>query len=133
MFDLTTARPKLIAFALLCILEGLLSADASNSAPLAGGAPSNGASAREVEYLEANDKAMTRMMRDMHIRPSGDVDRDFVAQMIAHHYGAIDMANALLKTGGNETLKRLAQEIIVTQKDEIAAMHVAIGQSPSEL
>jgi uncharacterized protein (DUF305 family) len=61
------------------------------------------------------------------------VNRDFVAQMIPHHQGAIDMARALLKTGGNETLKRLAQEIIVTQKDEIAAMRLAIGESPSAL
>jgi hypothetical protein len=88
---------------------------------------------REFEYLEANHKAMAKMMRDMNIRPSGDVNRDFVAQMIPHHQGAIDMARALLKTGGNETLKRLAQEIIVTQKDEIAAMRLAIGESPSAL
>jgi uncharacterized protein (DUF305 family) len=76
---------------------------------------------------------MTKMMQDMQIRPSGDVDRDFVAQMIAHHQGAIDMASALLHTGNNETLKRLAQEIIVTQKDEIVAMRLAIGESPSGL
>jgi uncharacterized protein (DUF305 family) len=76
---------------------------------------------------------MTKMMQEMHIRPSGDVDRDFVAQMIAHHQGAIDMASALLHTGANETLKRLAQEIIVTQQDEIAAMRLAIGEPPSGL
>jgi hypothetical protein len=133
VFDLTAAKLIRIAFALLCILEGTLLADASTSAPPAGGTPSDGPRARELEYLELNDKAMTSMMRDMQIRPSGDVDRDFVAQMIAHHQGAIDMASALLKTGSNETLKRLAQEIIVTQKDEIAAMRLAIGESPSGL
>jgi uncharacterized protein (DUF305 family) len=94
---------------------------------------SGGVSTAEFEYLEANNKAMTKMMRDMHVRPTGDVNLDFVAQMIPHHQGAIDMASALLRTGGNETLKRLAQEIIVTQNDEIAAMRLAIGESPSGL
>jgi hypothetical protein len=128
-----TTMPKLVAIALLWNLGGSIFADASNSTPPARGMPSDGARAREFEYLEANEKAMTKMMQDMHIRPSGDVDRDFVAQMIAHHQGAIDMASALLHTGANETLKRLAQEIIVTQRDEIAVMRLAIGESPSGL
>jgi uncharacterized protein (DUF305 family) len=133
VFNLTAARPRLIGFASLCILVGSLLSDASDSTPPARGTSSDGRSAVEFEYLEANDKAMTSMMRDMHIRPTGDVNRDFVAQMVAHHQGAIDMAIALLHTGDNEALKRLAQEIIVTQRDEIAAMRLAIGESPSGL
>ena len=35
---------------------------------------------------------------------------------------------ALLRYGRNERLKRLAQEIIVTQQQEIAAMRLAIGE-----
>ena len=38
------------------------------------------------------------------------------------------MAVALLRYGRNERLKRLAQEIIVTQQQEIAAMRLAIGE-----
>jgi len=124
---------KSAAIALLWILGGSIFADASNATRPARGTPSDGVKARELEYLRENDKAMTKMMQEMHIRPSGDVDRDFVAQMIAHHQGAIDMASALLHTGANETLKRLAQEIIVTQQDEIAAMRLAIGEPPSGL
>jgi uncharacterized protein (DUF305 family) len=71
---------------------------------------------------------MTKMMREMQTRPTGDVDRDFVAQMVPHHQGAIDMAVAILRTGQNEQLKRLAQEIIITQQQEIAAMRFAIGE-----
>ena len=132
MFNPTTTS-KLVPIALLWILGGSIFADASNSMPPGRGMPSDGSRVRELNYLKANEKAMTKMMQDMHIRPSGDVDRDFVAQMIAHHQGAIDMASALLQTGANETLKRLAQEIIVTQQDEIAAMRLAIGESPSGL
>jgi len=70
---------------------------------------------------------MTKMMTDMEIKPSGDVDRDFVEMMVPHHQGAIDMAQALLRYGRNEQLRRLAQEIIVTQQQEIAVMRLAIG------
>ena len=68
------------------------------------------------------------MMAGMDVKPTGDVDRDFVAMMVPHHQGAIDMAQALLRHGRNEQLKRLAQEIIVTQQQEIAAMRLALGQ-----
>ena len=68
------------------------------------------------------------MMADMTIKPTGDVDRDFVAMMVPHHQGAIDMAQAVLRYGRNEQLRRLAQEIIVTQQQEIAAMGLALGQ-----
>jgi uncharacterized protein (DUF305 family) len=76
-----------------------------------------------------NQAAMTKMMADMDVRPTGDVDVDFVAMMIPHHQGAIDMARAQLRYGRNEQVRRLAQEIIVTQQEEIAAMRLAVGQA----
>ncbi|WP_018902654.1 DUF305 domain-containing protein [Rhizobium sp. 2MFCol3.1] len=81
----------------------------------------------EAVYLAENDAAMNKMMADMEVDPTGDVDRDFVAMMTPHHQGAIDMALAVLKYGKNEQLKRIAQEIIVDQQQEIAAMKLAIG------
>jgi len=82
----------------------------------------------EAPFLAENDAAMTRMMNDMAVRPTGDVDRDFVAMMVPHHQGAIDMAVAVLRHGHNEQLRRLAQEIIVTQQEEISAMRLAVGE-----
>ena len=84
--------------------------------------------AAEAPFLAENDAAMTRMMNDMTVEPTGDVDRDFVAMMVPHHQGAIDMALAVLRHGRNEQLRRLAQEIIVTQQQEIAVMRLAIGE-----
>src|SRR5262249_5493156 len=55
------------------------------------------ASAAEAPYLAENVSAMTKMMIDMGIRPSGDVDTDFVAMMTPHHQGAIEMAQAELR------------------------------------
>jgi uncharacterized protein (DUF305 family) len=83
--------------------------------------------AAEAAYLTENDAAMTKMMDGMSVKPSGDVDRDFVAMMTPHHQGAIDMAIAALKYGKNEQLRRIAQEIIVEQQQEIIAMKLAIG------
>ena len=67
-------------------------------------------------------------MAGMAVKPTGDVDRDFAAMMIPHHQGAIDMAVAELRYGHNEQLRRIAQEIIVDQQQEIAAMRLALGQ-----
>jgi hypothetical protein len=61
-------------------------------------------------------------------KPTADIDRDFVATMASHHQGAIDMAVVFLRYGHNEQLRRLAQEIVVTQQQEIAAMALAIGE-----
>jgi hypothetical protein len=82
----------------------------------------------EAPFLTENDQAMTRMMDGMSIKPSGDIDRDFTAMMIPHHQGAIDMAQAELRYGHNEQLRRIAQEIIVEQQQEITAMRLALGQ-----
>src|SRR6202035_5312956 len=75
-----------------------------------------------------NNAAMDKMMAGMAVKPTGDVDADFAAMMIPHHQGAIDMALAELRYGKNEQLRRIAQEIIVDQQQEIAAMRLALGQ-----
>jgi uncharacterized protein (DUF305 family) len=82
----------------------------------------------EGPYLIENDAAMKKMMSNMAISPTGDVDSDFVAMMVPHHQGAIDMAVAVLRYGRNPQIRRLAQEIIVTQQQEIAAMRLAVGE-----
>ena len=69
----------------------------------------------ETPYLKENDAAMNKMMSDMVIKPSGDVDRDFIAMMTPHHQGAIEMAQAVLRNGRNEQIRRLAQEVIQVQ------------------
>jgi hypothetical protein len=82
----------------------------------------------ETAFLRENDGAMNKMMAAMTVKPTGDIDRDFAAMMTPHHQGAIDMAVIELRYGKNETLRRIAQEIIVDQMQEIAAMKLAIGE-----
>jgi uncharacterized protein (DUF305 family) len=86
------------------------------------------ASSEEAAFLDSNRFAMTTMMSGMAIEPTGDVDRDFVHMMVPHHQGAIDMATAVLRYGHDPVLRRLAQEIVVTQQEEIAAMRRAVGE-----
>ena len=75
------------------------------------------------------DDAVARMHAAMHVPMSGDPDRDFARMMIPHHQGAIDMAVVELRYGKDERLRRLAQEIIVEQQQEIAVMHLALGDA----
>ena len=85
----------------------------------------------ETSFLGESRMAMNRMMTAMKIRPTGDVDRDFASTMIPHHQGAIEMARSELRFGHNEQLRRIAQEIIVDQQQEIVAMRVALRQRGS--
>ena len=91
---------------------------------LAGAAP---AEPNEAGFLADNQAAMSTMMAGMSAPPSGSVDRDFVEMMIPHHQGAIDMARAELRYGHDERLRRIAQEIVVEQQQEIATMRLAMG------
>jgi len=68
------------------------------------------------------DTVIARMHAAMHVAPSGNPDRDFARMMIPHHQGAIDMALLELRFGKDERLRRLAQGIIVEQRQEIDAM-----------
>jgi uncharacterized protein (DUF305 family) len=85
----------------------------------------------EQPFLSENDAAMNKMMMDMAVKPTGNVDRDFVAMMVPHHQGAVDMAKAELKYGHNEQLRRLAQQIVATQQHEIEVMRNAVSDGQS--
>jgi len=64
--------------------------------------------------------SMMRQMKAMDaVKSTGDIDRDFAAMMRAHHEGAVDMAEILLKHGKDPTLRAMATKIIADQKKEI--------------
>jgi uncharacterized protein (DUF305 family) len=83
-----------------------------------GGAPA----ANEPPSTKGYRDAMTKMDQGMSVPYTGDADRDFVAGMIPHHQGAVDMAVVELKYGKDPAMKRLARSIVADQRKEIALM-----------
>ncbi len=90
-----------------------------------------------AEFTTSTDKTFDQLLGDsmsvmhkgMHSAPyTGDPDRDFVTMMIPHHQGAIDMAKAILLYGKDEQLKRLAQEIIADQQNEVQLMQLWLSK-----
>lgn len=51
-----------------------------------------------------------------------EFDKEFLAQMIIHHEGAVDMANQVIATSKRPELIKLANEIISAQTAEINKM-----------
>src|SRR5512137_633740 len=74
-------------------------------------------------FMRQMDSDMDKMMRDMHSPGySGDPDVDFLAMMIPHHQGAIDMSRLQLLNGIDPLARQLAEDIIASQRVEIEAM-----------
>lgn len=69
---------------------------------------------------------MNTMMKSMNANLQGKTgdafDREFVAEMIVHHQGAIDMATLALTNAKHQELKDLATAIIKAQTTEITQM-----------
>jgi hypothetical protein len=70
-------------------------------------------------YMQAMMKMHGPMMAAHTIK---DSDVAFVCGMIAHHQGAIDMADVVLKTGDNAGAKKMAEKTKKEQGQEIAEM-----------
>jgi uncharacterized protein (DUF305 family) len=88
-------------------------------------------SSGEAPFLAENQSALTKMMADKAVKPIGDVDRDFVAIVVPHDQGAIDMARAELRYGHNELLRRLAREIVTNRQQEVTVMRLAVDDERS--
>ncbi len=114
--------------------EAMLAASGPGTPPAHPSSSSSGAGTvtsslvAEAPFLEEDNFAMTKMMTGMTLKPTGDINRDFVAMMVPHHQGAIDMAEAELRYGKSAELRRIAQEIIVDQMQEITLMRLAVGE-----
>jgi len=56
-----------------------------------------------------------------------EFDKSWMQAMIAHHEGAIEMANAEIAGGANVDAKNLAQQIVTAQQGEITQMKQMLG------
>jgi uncharacterized protein (DUF305 family) len=84
--------------------------------------------ADKSSFESAMDAGMARMMKDMHASATtGQPDSDFLAMMIPHHEGAVEMARLVLIHGRDPMVRQLAEEIIASQTVEIAAMRARMA------
>jgi hypothetical protein len=78
---------------------------------------------RSDAFASEMEAGMKKMMEDMHASGySGNPDVDFLAMMIPHHQGAVEMARLVLIHGGDPLTRGLAEDIIASQTAEISAM-----------
>lgn len=83
---------------------------------------------QEEKYLNEYNKAIKNMEDNMlNVTKTGNIDLDYLYEMIVHHQGAIDMSNNLLKYGGqNHDVKKIAEKIIFSQTASIERMNMMI-------
>lgn len=65
---------------------------------------------------------MSGMMAGLSGKQGDEFDKAFLSEMIVHHQGAVDMAEATLVNGKHPELKEMARAIIEAQTKEIAQM-----------
>lgn len=65
---------------------------------------------------------MDGMMATLDGKTGDEFDKAFLSEMIVHHQGAVDMAQAVLDTSKKPELIKLANEIITAQTKEIKMM-----------
>lgn len=97
---------------------------------------SSGDAARYAGFGRDMHASMQQMWADMHRDPpSGDADIDFLAMMIPHHWGAVEMARLVLAAGRDPLVRALAEEMIAVQSAEMEGMRGRLaslrsGQQP---
>jgi uncharacterized protein (DUF305 family) len=74
-------------------------------------------------FQQEMDTGMAAMMDAMHAPGyTGNPDVDFLAMMVPHHQGAVEMARLVLQHGRDPATRQLAEEIIAGQTVEIDSM-----------
>jgi len=109
---------KTILGAIACLVIGIgIGAMATNSTTNKTGS---------VKNIENNNSGMHSTMAGMTTgleSKSGDeFDKTFIAEMILHHQGAIDMANMAMNKAQHQEIKDLSKAIVSAQTSEIAQM-----------
>jgi uncharacterized protein (DUF305 family) len=96
--------------------------------------PAPAGSTMDMKSMDMKGMDMKKMMMGMNekmsaMKPSGNPDVDFASMMKVHHQGAIDMAEAELRDGKDTQMRRMANDIIRTQKKEISQLDKFLQKS----
>ena len=125
-----------IARGLAC---GIIIAISLSSLPFSAGAQTPPAAPAKMEMgkgaAAGAPMKMHQSMDDMQtktaaMKMTGDPDIDFAMMMVVHHQGAIDMAQAEINGGKDPAMIKIARQIIVAQKKEIAQFETWLKKHP---
>lgn len=72
--------------------------------------------------ISMDQMSMSDMMTELDGKTGDEFDRTFIQAMIAHHQGAIDMANMAKQNALHQEIKDMADDIISAQTTEINQM-----------
>lgn len=70
----------------------------------------------------ADDMSMDNMVQKLEDKKGDTFDEQFIADMIVHHQGAVDMAKLAENQAKHQEIKDLSKAIIAAQEQEIAEM-----------
>jgi len=101
------------------ILLAALPAMAQQPARMQPMAP-NGSTAKAGDPMMTGMDQMEKAMAA--VPQTGNTDQEFVAMMIPHHQGAVEMAKAELAQGKDPMLRRMAHNIITSQASQMRVM-----------
>lgn len=79
------------------------------------------------EYMDSMNDMHEDMMEGMQ---ANDADVAFAKGMLPHHEGAVDMAEIQLKYGKDDTMRKLAEDVIAAQEAEIKQMEDWLEANP---
>jgi uncharacterized protein (DUF305 family) len=127
-----STRITLVIFTALCSASAFAQTAAPESDAMPGmNMQQSAPKPTDVSSTAAFQAADQKMMSGMSgVEYTGDADRDFVAHMIPHHQGAVEMAKVELKYGKDAKLRKLARDVIAAQDKEIAFMKQWLEQHP---
>ena len=69
-----------------------------------------------------NSMSMDDMTADLRKKTGDEYDKAFIASMIVHHEGAVEMAKLSMANAKHDEIKKLSEAIITAQEKEIAEM-----------
>lgn len=72
--------------------------------------------------MDNSDMSMGDMASSLKNKTGDDFDKAFISGMVAHHQGAIDMANLAEKNANHDEIKKLSRDIVLSQTNEINEM-----------
>jgi uncharacterized protein (DUF305 family) len=91
-------------------------------------APMPGMSMPSMGHGEMPGAMSPADMKELEAAKGAAFDKQFLTMMIAHHQGAITMAQDEIKDGSNPEAKALAEKIVTDQQAEITTMHTILNR-----